>query len=58
MHLFGNVLFTNLVKIYVPLIYLTFLDDFTSFPYIVRNLLFGMPIQTSMSCMHEKGQIV
>jgi hypothetical protein len=28
LHLFGSVLFTNLIDKYVPLIYLTLLDDF------------------------------
>jgi hypothetical protein len=43
----------------VPLIYLMFLNDFDVIPtysYIAGDYCLGIHVQTSMSCMHERGQ--
>jgi hypothetical protein len=40
----------------MPLIYMTLLDDFDVIPMYSFICFLGMLVQTSMSCMHKRGQ--
>jgi hypothetical protein len=56
LYLFRSILFTDLIKRYVPLIYLTLLDDFNIIPIYSWGSTILVCFTTSMSCMYEEGQ--